>query len=242
MKILIMSDIHGNAQALNAVIAKAETDYKIDACFLLGDLIDYGMHSNEVIEKIKMLPYPVFCNIRGNHEEAVIIDNYEAFSSERGKKSARYTRGALNKESWLYIKNKMLANGKFEFECAGKKCLAVHGSIRDQYWESINIEKDFMDYSEYDYVFSGHSHHPHFVEKYYPVDDIKRRNKKKVIFINPGSVGQPRNHNPRAQFVVLDMQTEAIVFDKVSYDISKEQAAYSGQVDEFYKMRLEVGV
>lgn len=231
-----MSDIHGNAQALNAVIAKAETDYKIDACFLLGDLIDYGMHSNEVIEKIKMLPYPVFCNIRGNHEEAVIIDNYEAFSSERGKKSARYTRGALNKESWLYIKNKMLANGKFEFECAGKKCLAVHGSIRDQYWESINIEKDFMDYSEYDYVFSGHSHHPHFVEKYYPVDDIKRRNKKKVIFINPGSVGQPRNHNPRAQFVVLDMQTEAIVFDKVSYDISKEQAAYSGQVDEFYNI------
>lgn len=242
MKILIMSDIHGNEQALNAVIEKAEKSYEIDACFLLGDLIDYGMHSNEVIQRIKSLPYPILCNIRGNHEEAVINENYESFSSERGKQSAQYTKGILNDSSWAYIRNEMSDQGMFTFECAHKRCLAVHGSLTDQYWTSIDIEKDLFDYSDYDYVFSGHSHQPHFAEKYYPAEDARRRNKKKVIFINPGSVGQPRNHNPMAQFAVLDIQTETVVFDKASYDIAKEQSAYVGQVDEFYKVRLEVGV
>lgn len=242
MKILVMSDIHGNEQALNAVITKTEANYRIDACFLLGDIIDYGMHSNEVIEMIKKLPYPVFCNIRGNHEDAVVTDSYEHFSSERGEQSAKYTRSVLSEEAWQYIRHEMTSSGVYVFECAQRRCLAVHGSLADQYWKSINIEKDFLDYVDYDYVFSGHSHLPHFVEKYYPVEDARKRNKKKIIFINPGSVGQPRNHNPMAQFVVFDMETEAIFFDKAAYDISKEQSAYVGQVDEFYKERLEVGV
>lgn len=242
MKILILSDIHGNEQALNAVIKKAEMDYKIDACFLLGDLIDYGMHSNEVIQRIKSLPYPVLCNIRGNHEDAVINENYELFSSERGKQSAQYTKGILSDSSWTYLRKEMSACGILEFECEGKKCLAVHGSLLNQYWKSINIENDLSDYADFDYVFSGHSHQPYFVEKFFPAEDVRSRNQKKVIFINPGSVGQPRNHNPMAQFVVLDIQAESVIFDKAVYDIAKEQSAYVGQVDEFYKVRLEAGV
>lgn len=241
MKILIMSDIHGNEEALNAVLNKA-ADYEIDACFLLGDVIDYGMHSNEVIVRLKSLPYPIICNIRGNHEDAVIADHYDAFSSERGRQSAKYTKSILNEDSWKYIQNEMAATGMIEFECANKKCLAIHGSLRDQYWKSIDIDNDFYDYCAYDYVFSGHSHMPHFVEKYYPYEDTRRRNKKKIIFINPGSVGQPRNHNPMAQFAVLDMHTEAILFDKAEYDIAKEQLAFAGQIDKFYRDRLEAGV
>ena len=241
MKILILSDIHGNEQALNAVLDKA-SGYEIDACFLLGDIIDYGMHSNEVIQRIKSLPYPVLCNIRGNHEDAVIADHYEAFSSERGRKSAKYTKSILNEESWEYIHNAMSASGMLEFECMKKRCLAVHGSLKEQYWESIDIYSECNDYAGYDYVFSGHSHLPHFVEKYHPVEDPARRNKKKIIFVNPGSVGQPRNHNPMAQFAVLDMKTESVFFDKAEYDIAKEQSAYAGQVDTFYRDRLEAGI
>lgn len=242
MKILIMSDIHGNEQALNAVIEKVMLDYRIEACFLLGDIIDYGMHSNEVIQRIKALPYPVLCNIRGNHEDAVITDHYESFSSERGRKSAKYTKSILNEESWEYIQNAMSASGLLEFECMNKRCLAVHGSLKEQYWKSIDIDSDCNDYSGYDYVFSGHSHLPHFVEKYQPIEDPARRNKKKIIFINPGSVGQPRNHNPMAQFAILDMKTESVFFDKAEYNIAKEQSAYAGQVDIFYRDRLEAGV
>ena len=242
MKILIMSDIHGNEQALKAVLDKVETEYKVDGCFLLGDIIDYGMHSNEVISMLYQLSFPVFCNICGNHEDAVLHDNYERFSSKRGEESARYTKSVLNPDSWDYIHNEMKECGFYEFECDGKMCLAVHGSLEDKYWKSIKPEEALQEYREYDYVFSGHSHQPHFIEKYYEAEDAERRNKKKVVFINPGSVGQPRNHNPQAKFVILNMDTEQVFFDKVSYNIKKEQEAYCGQVDEFYCERLKWGI
>ena len=169
-------------------------------------------------------------------------DHYERFSSERGRECAKYTKSILSAESWDYIMQEQYCCGVMEFECFGKKCLAVHGSLEDEYWKSIKTEDKLLQYRDYDYVFSGHSHHPHFVEKYYEAEDIERRNKKKVIFINPGAVGQPRNHNPQAQFVILDMDTERVIFYKVSYDIEKEQEAYIGQVDEFYRQRLKWGI
>ena len=97
-------------------------------------------------------------------------------------------------------------------------------------------------YRDYDYIFSGHSHLPHFIEKFTTCEDARRRNKKKVIFINPGSVGQPRNLNNMAQFAVLDTETEQVTFEKVRYNIQEEQSAYHGQVDEFYRERLEWGI
>ena len=63
-----------------------------------------------------------------------------------------------------------------------------------------------------------------------------------MIFINPGSVGQPRNLNPMAQFVVLDMKKEQINFEKTEYDIDAEQAAFCGQTDDFYCERLRWGI
>ena len=68
MNILIMSDIHGNIEALKSVNEYLKNQ-KIDKLMLLGDIIDYGPHSNEVIEFISNLPYEIICNIRGNHEE-----------------------------------------------------------------------------------------------------------------------------------------------------------------------------
>lgn len=242
MKILVMSDIHGNAAAFQAVLDKAAVVQDIDACVLLGDMIDYGMHSNEVIAMLHTLAYPVICNIRGNHEDAIIGEKYERFSSDRGRVSAQYTRSVLNQQSWDYIQNVMEERGIKEFEYDGKKCLAVHGSLADEYWKSIQPEQALEAYCKYDYVFSGHSHLPHFVEKYYACEDACRRNKKKVVFINPGSVGQPRNLNNNAQYVILDMQTGQVWFEKAEYDIAAEQAAYHGQVDEFYCERLKWGV
>lgn len=249
MKLLILSDIHSNQNAFQAVLARAAQITDIKACILLGDLIDYGMHSNEVIQMVQNLPYPVLCNIRGNHEDAVIENEYNRFSSDRGRDCARYTRSILSRNSWDYICHEMEPWGMKEFDCGGKRCLAVHGSLEDIYWKSINpenicLEKDRTErtYKDYDYVFSGHSHVPHFVEKYGACEDAKRRNKKKVIFINPGSVGQPRNLNNMAQFAVLDIETEQVIFEKVRYDIHAEQSAYHGQVDNFYRERLEWGV
>lgn len=248
MKILILSDIHGNLSALQSIMDNAARVPDIEACIMLGDLIDYGMHSNEVLQMVRDLPYPLLCNIFGNHEHAVLNEDYSRFSSKRGQASARYTRSILTEESWGYLHNEMSAGGKKEFVYNGKNCLAVHGSLEDPYWKSISPDKIPEGYSGYDYVFSGHSHLPHLVETYYTPQEycsdeqILRRKKKKVIFINPGSAGQPRNQNPLAQFVLLDLETEQVSFEKVPYDIESEQSSYHGQVDDFYCERLTWGI
>lgn len=242
MQVLILSDIHGNREALQSVLDMVSNRYEIDACILLGDLIDYGMHSNETVAMIRELPYPCLCNIWGNHEHSIICEDYGRFSSERGQACAKYTKSVLDSQTLDYVKSEMKNSGHLEFECAGRKCLAVHGSLSDEYWRSIAPDQALEEYSRYDYVFSGHSHRPHFFEKYTPVNDARNRNQKKTIFVNPGSVGQPRNLNSYAQFAVLHMEQERIVFEKAEYDIRKEQSAYQGQVDDFYRERLERGI
>ena len=88
-KYAILSDIHGNLFALKEVI----DDFKdIDFIILLGDLIDYGMQSNEVVEYIKEnLSSKIICNIWGNHEKAIMTQDFNHFSSKRGVESAKFT-------------------------------------------------------------------------------------------------------------------------------------------------------
>ena len=69
------------------------------------------------------------------------------------------------------------------------------------------------------------------------------RNKKRTIFLNPGSVGQPRNHNPRAQYLFVDTEKEIFHFNSVEYDVEYEQSLYEGaNIDNFYKIRLKNGI
>ena len=236
-----MSDIHGNMAALNAVLEDSK-GFDIDCCALLGDIIDYGMHSNEVIEIIRGLPYSKVCNIWGNHEYAIIKGDYSRFSSERGVNCARYTSTVLNDDSRGYIMTEMNESGKQEFTIDGLRFLSIHGDMTDPYWKSIDEETDAEPYSGYDYVLSGHSHLPHYFERYYKTKNENTRNKRKCTFINPGSVGQPRNIDPSAQYCILDTETRDIYFRKVDYDIGSEESAYNGQVDDFYRKRLRYGV
>lgn len=241
MKVLILSDIHGNLSALQSILAYIKP-YHIDACVLLGDLIDYGMHSNETLQLLERLPYPCLCNIWGNHEYAIYTQDYSRFSSKRGQLCAQYTCTQLDIPSWKYLKDKMSQAGKEEFQLDGKQCLAIHGGLDDPFWGNITPGMDLEIYHGYDYVFSGHSHIPHFFESFFPADDPKHRNKKRTVFINPGSVGQPRNLCPLAQFAIVDTSSCGTTQLRIPYDIEWEQAAYTGQVDDFYKERLAYGI
>lgn len=77
------------------------------------------------------------------------------------------------------------------------------------------------DYSSYDIVISGHSHYSHYFQKFYNADDVEMRNKKIVHFINPGSVGQPRNHNPNAQYAIIDIKDMSVSLNTVNYPRKK---------------------
>ena len=95
MEIAIISDIHGNCSALDSVLKDIRDNHKEAKIALLGDLIDYGMRSNEAISIIKDIEFPLVCNIWGNHENAIMTDDYSHFSSERGVVSAKNTKKHL---------------------------------------------------------------------------------------------------------------------------------------------------
>ena len=238
----IISDIHGNLYALESVFLDMEK-YSIDGVILLGDIIDYGMQSNEVVEFLKNnIGDNFICNIWRNHKNAIMTNDYSMFSSQRGKDSAKYTASVLSESSKKYLTEKMDHCGKKEFSLAEKKILAVHGSQNDFFWKPIFPEDVNGDYSGFDIVLSGHSHYSHCFYKFYSVDDPEKRNKHAVLFINPGSVGQPRNHNPAAQYALLDINTRTVILRTVEYDVDSAMMLYDGSVDGFYKTRLKSGI
>ena len=238
----ILSDIHGNLFALKEVCNDL-INQNLDSIILLGDLIDYGMQSNEVIDFIKeKLSSKIICNIWGNHENAILTKDFNHFSSSRGVESAEFTESILTDNSKDYLNNELIHDGMLEFELDGKKVLAIHGSLNDYYWKAIFPDNLNGNYIDYDIVLSGHSHYPHVFQKFYDYDNPDFRNKKSVLFINPGSVGQPRNHNPNAQYAILDTDSMSVDLRYIEYPKDKAMALYDGSVDEFYKKRLENGI
>lgn len=239
--LLILSDIHANLTALNQVLDNINVGC-IDGIILLGDIVDYGPRTNEVISRIKDIPQQkMLVNIWGNHEQAVFEGCYKRFSSDRGRRCAALTKASLSEESFGYL-SRMNRQGWQELMVNDKKCLAVHGSLEDVFWKSIDSGNCSELYKEYDYVFSGHSHIPCYMEKFYEGGSEGYRGKKRTVFLNPGSVGQPRNHNPNANFAVLDICSGAVSIHSLEYDYKAEMELFSGQVDVFYRDRLEKGL
>ncbi len=244
-KIVVLSDIHGNLSALEAVVADIETrGYNPDVLAILGDNINYGMRPNEVIGLLRRISerYRVVVNLFGNHEKAIVDGDTLRFSTERGKRVLDFTRANLTPESMDYI-GRLTKEGQAEFEIAGKKVLFIHGCLGDPYWGKLDIAttKD-ESYSGYDYVISGHTHIPQLIEQFYPAENPEYRNKRRTVFLNPGSVGQPRNHNSRAQYLYLELMSEIFHFNSVGYDIATERSLFDNRVDSFYSDRLKRGI
>ena len=238
----ILSDVHGNMHALTEVMREIE-HLGIEKIILLGDLIDYGMQSNEVVEYISRLPMgKIVCNVWGNHEKAILTGDYQNFSSQRGRDSAKYTASLLTEKTRVYLLENLRQDGKTEFCLGDKHVLAVHGSRQDCFWKAISPEDLHGEYQEYDIVLSGHSHYPHVFQKFYSAKAPAFRNKKSVLFINPGSVGQPRNHNANAQYAILDMSSMSVNLRAVPYPKEKAMGLYHGEVDDFYRERLQNGI
>ena len=240
MKFVILSDIHANVTALEAVFQYIETKYKEHIKFLiLGDFINYGPRPNEAIAILKQLG--AFSIILGNHENAYLTKEVSRFSSQRGVDSLKHTISLLNADSKEFISKHN--RGTCDIVIDNRRILLVHGDLSDIYWGKMKKEEMEREiYASYDFVLSGHTHIPHYHEYFYPVNQPSLRNLKKTIFINSGSVGQPRNHNNQSQFCVLDFSTEWICFEKVDYDIKREVTFFSDKVDSFYKERLLLGV
>jgi len=243
MKLVIFSDIHANVTALNAIIKdikkKNLKDYKIA---ILGDTINYGLSPNKTLEILKE-QINIEILLAGNHEMALMGFEEHKFSTQRGKEILQLTKKLISKNNYQYIENSFTKD-YVKKQIDGRLYLFIHGSLQDKFWGSINNENmNNPIYKKYDIVVSGHSHKPHYVEIFFEDVNKDMRNKKRTIFINPGSIGQPRNHSNQAQYSILDTKTLELSFCKCSYDIQKEQKIYDNyDVDIFYKTRLGVGL
>lgn len=243
MRLVLLSDIHANLTALQAVLKDIERIGEVDFFALLGDFVNYGPRPNEAIEIAKQLPKPLIVNLWGNHEYSIFGGSLDRFATDRGRAVLKYTNTILTEDSREYLDKYMNHQGMEEKKIGGKRILFMHGNIDDPYWGKFGIDKmNDERFAEYDYVISGHSHVPHYVEFFFASVNVEYRNKKRTIFINPGSVGQPRNHNPYAQYGILDVESGNYEHRCVWYDVKEEQKLFSDSVDKFYKERLTLGI
>lgn len=240
---MVLTDIHANLSALQAVLEHAQRRYGELPIIQLGDIVDYGMRPNECMELLYGGHNRFLVNLAGNHEEALSGRGIERFSSERGKQASRYTNSVLL-DTWKEYIKVNLASHPQEVHIAGKRILCVHGDLHDPHWGGMSFaESQKLDYKDYDFVLSGHSHIRFLREIFYTDNSfVARRGKKNTFFINPGSVGQPRNHNPAAQYAVVDFSLGEVFFHAVEYAVELEKALYDGQVDDFYRDRLSDGI
>ena len=241
MKVLVMSDIHGNRTALEAVLEAAGS---VDAVWCLGDIIGYGPDPNDCVSIIKDIPN-LIC-LRGNHDSAVIGLTERTKFNHSAQKVLEWTDDQLNPVHRQYL---LSLSPQVEVD----DVTLAHGSPRNPTWEyimDVYTATANFDYFTTSYCFIGHSHLPVLyylkngkdlanVTFVYPGD--KTRLPESCI-INPGSVGQPRDHDPRAAFTIFDTEKKTWAQHRVNYDIVEvqERMAQAGLPDE-YIQRLDLG-
>jgi diadenosine tetraphosphatase ApaH/serine/threonine PP2A family protein phosphatase len=222
MRILIISDIHGNLTALEAVLADAG---EVDAVWCLGDLVGYGPDPNDCIMKVRQLPNLV-C-LLGNHDAAA-LDQIDADSFNPDARTAlQWTRRMLHQESKEFLfglPEKAVKDG----------VTLAHGSPRQPVWEYIldtRIATVNFDKFETPYCFVGHTHLP--VLFYLPDESLAAHLVVPEPFmqltiapraiLNPGSVGQPRDRDARAAYAIYVDDQNLWEFHRVEYDIASVQ-------------------
>jgi len=224
MRVAVISDIHGNLHALEAVVAAIE-DERPDAIWCLGDLVGYGPRPNECCARVAEIAD--VCLI-GNHDLGVLeMISLEEFSHEAAE-SARWTQEVLAENARAYLSQLTPAA---EIPDAGAEL--YHASPRDPVWEYV-LDPGAMSAALQDttqpIIMVGHSHVPlratvedgHLVAAHAPIGtefDLADRR----VLLNPGSVGQPRDGDPRAAFVLLDLGAQKASFRRVEYDVARTQ-------------------
>ncbi len=223
MKILVISDIHANLTALEAVIKEAGD---FDATWCLGDLVGYGADLNECVELVRSLPN-LLC-VKGNHDLA-ICDTYnlDMFNYEASE-AIRVSRSIINPQTNAFLQ-------ALPEIIVTDLVTLTHGSPGNPIWEYIldppEADQNFHLFNTR-FSFVGHSHLPlMFLEqengkkplRQFPPAGMPVTLTRRAI-INPGSVGQPRDNDPRASFGLFDPETLTWEIHRVAYDIAAVQA------------------
>lgn len=232
MKLGIIADIHSNLPALNEVLKNLAAE-QVEGYLVLGDLVGYGPYPNECIEILQKLPNAVI--IVGNHDWAAIELEDISLFNEDARQAILWTRTVLNPGVVAYL-------GSLEYIISKAQYMLVHGSPRDPLDEYlVNIERFEKNIPalKADICFIGHSHLPLYFSKQKESGALEMRPIKEqdiltlgpgtIHIINPGSVGQPRDHDARASYGIFDTQAMTFVQKRIAYDVAAVQAKMTEQ-------------
>lgn len=214
-KIAIFSDVHSNFHALTKVLEDIENQ-GIKDLFCLGDLVGYGPHPNEVIELIRSRNIPT---IMGNYDEGIGFEKGDcgcAYTSweeiKNGNVSIEWTTQNTSRENKKFLKGLL---DKIDLEIEGKKLLLVHGSPRriNEYLYENRPEKSIkriVESIDIDVLGCGHTHIPY------------HRKINGIHVVNPGSVGKPKDGDPRACYALIEVGGNVkVFFRRVEYPVEK---------------------
>lgn len=219
MRYALLSDIHSNLEALNPVLAEVAR-LKAQELICLGDLVGYGANPNEVVE---IAMEKGFRCIVGNHD-LVACGLEEPYNfNPWARAAALWTREELTEANKQYLKG-------FPFQVdLSAQAVAVHGSLEsvDEYildFETAKANFRLLKEKEKSVLFFGHSHYRVAIVEEGDQILVDREDElilleKRLYLLNPGSVGQPRDGDPRAAFAIYDDEAGTVAFHRLDYDI-----------------------
>mgnify|MGYP001822742090 FL=1 len=240
MRVAVLSDIHSNAPALEAAL---EAVGAFDQLWVLGDTVGYGPHPDEVVERLRGLDAVA---VQGNHDAAVLGRIPTGTFNDLAKAAVAWTAETMKPANldWLAELPEIRVEGDFTL---------AHGSPRDPIWEylfSVPAARINLAAFETPYCIVGHTHHQLTfrdddgrVEALLAEDEATLMLDARRCILNPGSVGQPRDGDPRACAMTIDTATAAVEWLRFDYDIEATQEAIRatplpGRLAD----RLEMGV
>ena len=223
MRVAVLSDIHSNLVALDAVLAHAGT---IDAVWHLGDVVGYGPDPDGVVARLIEVGA---IGVRGNHDAAALGGQEIAWFNPEARAAAEWTRDTIDAttRAWLSALPERHTIDRITL---------VHGSTRDpirEYVSSPEIALENLAVLETDFGLHGHTHVPvafslgadRRLAVVVPAGGDSLGLDGQRSLINPGSVGQPRDGDPDASYLLLDPDSVTMTWHRVAYDIPAVQAA-----------------
>lgn len=255
MRALVVSDIHGNLHALEAVLALARSHAGggFDQIWNLGDMVGYGARPNEVIDLLRPL---ATIHVRGNHDRVCCgLTSSQGFNPVAAQ-AAAWTRLNLRPDNREWLREMPMGPIR-----ASVRAMCAHGSPlnEDQYISSMRDAWTPLQRMETEITFFGHTHvqggfsqRAHDWAEERPVYAEPRRDITEQVtlqvpqgsrhLINPGAVGQPRDSDWRAAFAIYDDVLEQVTFFRTPYDVAAAQAAIrAAQLPERLALRLSTG-
>ena len=241
MRYLVLTDIHGNLAALQSVLASAPA---FDRIWCLGDLVGYGPNPNEVIERLQEFP---LVSVLGNHDWGVLGRSDPYIFNADARHAMLWTQTELSSENRRFLTS--LPAG---IEVEGY--VLVHASLREPIWEyllDVDAARKNFAFHNFSVAFVGHTHIPLVFESIENGREVRGllpdwqeplQLDGRRLLVNPGSVGQPRDGDPRAAYGILDTEARTFSFHRVAYavEITQERMRVRGLPERLID-RLEIG-